>query len=63
VKASSVNIHGQPILKPTDLGYYDLTHREVRRKQAEMAKAFNIDGFIWHHYWFYQEKEGVLAVT
>lgn len=43
--------HEQPLL-PADLGYYDLRIPEVREQQAKMAKDFNVDGFIYYHYWF-----------
>lgn len=43
--------HEQPHL-PADLGFYDLRLEESRIAQAEMAKAFGIDGFCFYHYWF-----------
>lgn len=44
------------IPRPTELGYYDYTHLEPRKKQGELAKQYGIDGFIYHHYWFYDDK-------
>lgn len=43
--------HYQPHL-PTDFGFYDLRVREARHEQIEVAKAFGIDGFCYHYYWF-----------
>lgn len=43
--------HDQPHL-PSDLGFYDLRLRETRIEQIEMAKAYGIDGFCYHYYWF-----------
>jgi hypothetical protein len=43
--------HEQPVI-PGELGYYDLRDAEVREKQAELAKANGIEGFIYWHYWF-----------
>lgn len=43
--------HEQPIL-PGDLGFYDLRVPEVRQQQANLAKAYGLDGFIYYHYWF-----------
>jgi lipopolysaccharide biosynthesis protein len=43
--------HEQPH-EPADLGYYDLRVPEVRQRQAALAAAHGVDGFIWYHYWF-----------
>ncbi|MCY2687854.1 glycosyltransferase WbsX family protein [Salinimicrobium sp. TH3] len=43
--------HYQPIL-PADLGFYDLRLTEARVAQAELASEHGIDGFIYYHYWF-----------
>lgn len=43
--------HYQPQI-PADLGFYDLRMPEVRKAQAEMARAYGIEGFCYWHYWF-----------
>lgn len=43
--------HYQPRV-PADLGYYDLRVPETRKAQADMAKEYGIEGFIYWHYWF-----------
>lgn len=43
--------HYQPHI-PADLGFYDLRVPEVREAQAEMARAYGIEGFCYYHYWF-----------
>jgi lipopolysaccharide biosynthesis protein len=43
--------HHQPHL-PADLGFYDLRLPEVRDAQANLARAYGIDGFCYWHYWF-----------
>ena len=43
--------HYQPHV-PADLGYYDLRVPETREAQANMARAYGIEGFIYWHYWF-----------
>ena len=43
--------HYQPHL-PADLGFYDLRVPETRIAQAEMARAYGLEGFCYWHYWF-----------
>lgn len=43
--------HYQPHV-PADLGYYDLRVPETREAQAQMAKEYGIEGFLYWHYWF-----------
>ena len=40
---------------PPPLGWYDLTETKPRETQGILAKKYDIDGFIYHHYWFYDE--------
>ena len=51
--APSKNRLGHPIPRPTELGYYNYTDLEPRRRQGQLARQYGIDGFIFHHYWFY----------
>ncbi|MCC7359772.1 MAG: glycoside hydrolase family 99-like domain-containing protein [Anaerolineales bacterium] len=43
--------HAQPHL-PADLGFYDLRVPEARAAQAELARAHELSGFVYYHYWF-----------
>jgi hypothetical protein len=54
-KAPFKNRLGYPIPRPTELGYYDYTQVQPRKKQGELALEYGIDGFVYHHYWFYDE--------
>ena len=55
--APSMNRFKKPILRPTDLlGEYDLISYDIRKAQARLAKEHGVDGFIYHHYWFFTDK-------
>ena len=41
----------QPHL-PADLGFTDLRLPEVRLAQADLARAYGLDGLCYYHYWF-----------
>ena len=43
--------HYQPRV-PADLGYYDLRVPETREAQANLARKYGIEGFVYWHYWF-----------
>ncbi|MEP7206510.1 MAG: glycoside hydrolase family 99-like domain-containing protein [Casimicrobiaceae bacterium] len=43
--------HHQPNI-PADLGFYDLRLPDVRREQADLARAAGIHGFCYYYYWF-----------
>lgn len=41
-----------PLRPPHGLGWYNLTDRGVRRRQALLAKEHGLYGFAIYHYWF-----------
>jgi len=43
--------HYQPRV-PRDLGFYTLEGTETLRRQAEIARAGGVHGFIFYYYWF-----------
>ena len=43
--------HYQP-KEPLNDNYYNLLDDDIKIKQAEMAKKYGIDGFVYYHYWF-----------
>lgn len=55
-KALKKNRLGYVIPRPSSqhlLGQYDYSTTRPRKIQGEFAKQYGIDGFIFHHYWFY----------
>jgi Glycosyltransferase WbsX len=58
-KSPSKNRDGYPIPRPLQdefdngLGYYDLQNTAPRKRQGQLATQYGVDGFIYHHYWFY----------
>ncbi len=47
--------HYQPHL-PIDVGFYDLSHTGVMKRQIELARQYGIHGFCSYYYWFSGEK-------
>jgi glycosyltransferase involved in cell wall biosynthesis len=43
--------HYQPRI-PRDLGFYSLADVETMRKQAKLAQAAGVYGFVYYYYWF-----------
>jgi glycosyltransferase involved in cell wall biosynthesis len=43
--------HYQPRI-PRDLGFYSLADVETMRKQAKLAQAAGVFGFVYYYYWF-----------
>lgn len=51
--APEKNRLGLKIPRPLDGTYYDLRDTAGRKRQGELARQYGIDGFVIHHYWFY----------
>lgn len=49
---SRFGAHNQPRVPDEYLGYYDLSHVEVLKKQVALAKQHGIYGFAMYYYWF-----------
>ncbi|MDI6653613.1 glycoside hydrolase family 99-like domain-containing protein [Gluconobacter japonicus] len=47
--------HYQPRI-PRDLGHYTLTSPDLLKRQADMAKAAGIEGFVFYFYWFNRKR-------
>lgn len=43
--------HSQPKV-PLDENYYDLLNKGTMQWQAELMKAYHVDGQVFYHYWF-----------
>jgi hypothetical protein len=55
-KAPLFNRYNRTIPRPHDsIGFYDLEKLKTRQNQAQMAKKYGVDGFIYHHYWFHHK--------
>lgn len=53
------NRYNQTIIHPRslDIGYYDLLQGNIREYQGELANKYQIDGFLYHHHWFYNPQD------
>lgn len=47
--------HYQPHVS-ADLGIYDLRLPQVRQAQADLARAYGVEGFCYWHYWFHGKR-------
>lgn len=47
--------HLQPNV-PLENNYYNPTEVETLKRQAYMAKKYRVDGFVFYHYWFGENK-------
>jgi hypothetical protein len=60
-KSRRTNRAGYRIPRPLEdefangLGYYDLQDVRPRQRQGQLAQQYGVDGFIYHHYWFYDK--------
>lgn len=43
--------HQQPLI-PLNNNYYDLSKKENIKWQADLAKKYGIEGFVYYHYWY-----------
>jgi len=43
--------HDQPLV-PLNNNYYDLSDKKCIEEQINIANKYNVDGFIFYHYWF-----------
>ena len=56
LKSSPIkNRLGYEIPHPLDRIYYDYRDKDIRTKHGQWAKQYNLDGLIFHHYWFYDD--------
>jgi hypothetical protein len=55
-EAPLFNRKEQRIIRPTEeFGYYDLNNYTIRKMQGDLARKHSVDGFVYHHYWFYDD--------
>jgi len=43
--------HRQPLI-PSELGFYDLSHDDVRERQLALAAQHGVAGLMYYYYWF-----------
>lgn len=43
--------HNQPLV-PLNNNYYDLSKKENIKWQADLAKKYGVEGFVYYHYWY-----------
>ena len=52
-RARSATLQGSLSARiPRDLGFYSLAEIETIRKQAQLAQAAGVHGFVYYYYWF-----------